>query len=353
MNTMRRDGGMQRAALLATGMLLAGPLAVHGQAPPSEPPPAAAETGVAASRPVDAQPIVARVIDAFGDVQYLAPGTTEWKRCAVGDEYPEGTQVRTGVRSSVKLQVGDEPPYTAVLLDPVGKTAISEAYKTPETKRVGMALGYGRIRAGVAEGGLKSDFSVSNPTYTLSKRGTWNFYMFYERGTERCEIGLLDRGLVQALNRISGAQRGVLPGERVTEAMRSFLDQAQLDRNVPIPDLLGQGDIDVAFNRIRNDGVGVVGPGEGQEIIISLSNRMARDRFAILARDAIAGAGFTLPPAPRPPLFREEGFFGSGRGDELVRVLIGATDPLVTRGFARPGGYWFRKSALETWMRQR
>ena len=57
------------------------------------------------------------------------------------------------------------------------------------------------VRAGVAEGGLKSDFTIDSPVATLSKRGTWNFALYYERETERFEISLLDRGLVEAIDK--------------------------------------------------------------------------------------------------------------------------------------------------------
>jgi len=293
---------------------------------------------------------MARVIDVFGDVQFAPVDSSEWQACRTGDEYGEQTQIRTGVRSSIKLQIGDEQPYTAVLIDSVGKTAISEAYKTGSTKKVGRSLGYGQIRAGVAEGGLKSDFTVATPVATLSKRGTWNFYMFFERGTERFEVGLLDRGLLEVLQSDSGRLRSVLPGERVTQAMRDFLDQAEIDRNVPVPDIFGQGDLEIVYNRIRTDGVGVIGVGDGQEIAIQLSSRMAQDSFANLARQSLGGTFLVLPPPPLPPLFRSEGFFGSGRGDELVQVLIGPGNPLAQRGFARPGKYLFRRAALEHWL---
>ena len=64
----------------------------------------------------------------------------------------QSSPLRTGIRSQVKLQIGSGEPYTAMVLDSATKSVISEAIKTKDTKRVRIGLGYGRIRAGVAEG---------------------------------------------------------------------------------------------------------------------------------------------------------------------------------------------------------
>ena len=37
---------------------------------------------------------------------------------------------------------------------------------------------------------------------------------------------------------------------------------------------------------------------------------------------------------------------------ELIPVILEANSPLVQKGLARPGRYMFRRSALETWLRQ-
>ncbi len=323
----------------ALGVLAAAVVGGQDQPAPEQP---------AAEAPAEAkQPIVARVIELHGDVKYAPLDSQDYKPCQLNDEYPERTKIITGVRSSIKLQIGDEEPYTCMLIEAVGKTILSEAYKTEATKRVRVGVGYGRIRAGVAEGGLKSDFTVDSPVATLSKRGTWGFTLFYERDTDYFDIGLTDRGLVQAINRLTRERRAVNPKELVTAAMRLWLDQAQFERNVPIPDILGLGDIEVAFNRLQQDGLGVLQPGEGKAVLINLSNESARADFADLARRFVPSGG---PPDLRGNL-RAEGFFGTGRGDQLIEVMIEANNPLVQQGLARPGGYKFRRAALESWLR--
>jgi hypothetical protein len=306
------------------------------------------DSGQATSLPAGAQPIMARVIDVHGDVQHAPLGSREWQACKVADEYPPQTKIRTGIRSSVKFQIGDEEPYTALLVESVGLTLLSEAHKTQDTKRVRVGVGYGKIRAGVAEGGLKSDFTVDSPVATLSKRGTWNFALAYERATDRFEISLLDRGLVEALDKVTGQTRTVLPGQAVTQAMRRWLDESQIRRNVSVNDVLGQENLEIAFNRIRQDGLGVISVGGGQVTMLNLSTPTARTQFAETVSPIVQPP---LQPPPGPPL-RPEGFFGTGRGDQLIRVVIEANNPLAQRGLVRPGTYTFRRSALENWLRQ-
>ncbi len=307
------------------------------------------------SQPAAGRPIMAKVIAVTGDVQHAPLGeeTPVWKPCKLGDTYPPGTMIRSGVRSSIGLQIGEEEPYTAMVLESVGLTILSEAFKTQTTKRVRVGVGYGRVRAGVAEGGLKSDFTIDSPVATLSKRGTWNFALYYERATERFEISLLDRGLVDAIDKVRGRSVTILPGELVTEVMRKWLDEVQVQRNVAFVDLLGQGEVDVAFNRLRTDGLGVLDPGSGSAPLLNLSTSAAQTEFTSVVLETIQDPILLPPPDGGPqPIFRPEGFFGTGRGDQLIPILIDPNSALVKRGFARPGKYHFRRSALESWLKK-
>lgn len=326
---------MQRAILCGAGLLLAA--TAWTQEPTTQP---------AATQPADRAPLTATVLEVQGDAQHAPLGSDEWQPCAVGDTYPEQTVIRTGIRSSVKLQIGEDDTYTAVVVDSATKTVLSELFTTPESKRVRIGVGYGRIRAGVVEGGLKSDFTVDSPVATLSKRGTWNFGLFYERGTDRFEIFLLDQGLVEAFDRITRERRTVLPREQVTQAMRRWMDEVQLLRNVPIPDILGQGDIEVAFNQLRQGGLRVLDPEGGVEVLIDLRHAAALDYFERLARLRV---GTVTPPTVAAGV-HPEGYFGTGRGDELIPIIIQTNSPLVQQGLARPGTYQFRRSTLEGWL---
>jgi hypothetical protein len=300
--------------------------------------------------PPGAAAITAEVLEVRGDCQHAAVGSDAWQPCKVGDEYAQDTQIMTGVRSSLKLRVGKDDTHTAMVIEPATKTLIREAHATNDTKKVRIGVGYGRIRAGVVEGGLKSDFTVESPVATLSKRGTWNFGLAYERGTERFEIFLLDQGLVEAFHKATGTRRHVLPGTLVSEVMRRWLDESQMQRNVPIPDLFGQGDIEVAFNRLQQDGLRIIGPEGGASVLLDLSSYAAQREFAGLARRGLG----TLPTlGAAGSRLHAEGVFGTGRGEQLVPLIVGDDSILAQKGLARPGTYRFTRSALENWLRNR
>ncbi|MBP7748084.1 MAG: hypothetical protein KA383_18375 [Phycisphaerae bacterium] len=327
-----------RAAAWAL-VLAVGAVGALAQAPPA--------TTEPATQPAGPTPIMARVLEVQGDVKHAPLDSEDFQPCQVDEEYPPETVIITGVRSSIKFQVGSDDTYTALVIEPVTRAIISEAYQTADTKRVRIGVGYGRMRAGVAEGGLKSDFTVDSPVATLSKRGTWDFGLFYERGTDRFEIFLLDQGLVDAFSKVTGERRQVLPRELVMQTMLRWAAQAQMQRNVPIADMLGQSDYAVAFNTLSSSGLGVVDPGGGQSTLINLSSTAAQAQFAELAQRSL----------PRTPLAREqrarpEGYFGTGRGDDLIPLIIEANSPLAQKGAARPGTYTFRRSALENWLAQ-
>jgi hypothetical protein len=306
----------------------------------------------ATSAPTERTPITARVLEIRGDAKHAPIGSEDWQACAVDEEYPEQTVIETGVRSSIKLQIGNDDTYTAIVIESASRTVLSEAYRTADAKRVRIGVGYGRMRGGVAEGGLKSEFTVDSPVATLSKRGTWDFGLFFERGTDRFEIFLLDQGLVDAFSKVMGQHRTVLPRELVTQTMRRWLDQAQLVRNVPIVDFLGQADTSVAFNELDNSGLRVLNPEGGYTVLVDLSNTFSQDQFTTLVRHSLPTLGEVVSPVTGGRITRPEGFFGTGRGDELVPVTIAPNSQLAQKGFARPGTYTFRRAALEGWMRQ-
>ena len=351
--TMKRLLAGTALCLVTIGLALGPATAQQQQTDPPTTPPAATTDQPAAevTKPAPEQtPIISRVIEVRGDVQYASLGSDEWRACKVDDEYPQQTMVRTGIRSSIKLQIGDDDTYTAVVIESASKTVISEAFQSQGTKRVRVGVGYGRMRAGVVEGGLKSDFTVDSPVATLSKRGTWDFGLGYERGTDQFEIFLLDQGLVDAFNKVTGKHHAVLPREVVTQVMRRWANESQMLRNVPIPDYLGQGDIEVAFNRLRQDGLRVLDPQGGRTVLIDLSSAQAQQDFAQLALSGLAAnGGFPGHGVGRhKPV---EGWFGTGRGDQLVPIMIAADSALSKKGAANEGTYRFRRSALESWLR--
>lgn len=315
-------------ALLA--MLLAAPLAAQNASNPGATnetmtevattpavPTATPVTTPAAPTADGVTPIRALAIEVHGDVLWQADADAPRQKIAEGDEIGDNAIITTGIGASVLFQIGDEEPFTALVIDSVGKVVLREANKTDDTKRVRVGVGYGRIRAGVAEGGLKSDFTVDSPVATLSKRGTWNFGMEYVRGTGEFRIFLLDRGLVEALNNITGQRRLVLPREFVTQAMRAWAQQAMIQRSVPVVDALGQDDVLVAADNGRNSGRGVLGPGQGNGAFASLTNTSAPNLSTINQPTPV----FT-PIENTGRIRRPEGFFGTGRGETLLQAVL-------------------------------
>lgn len=315
------------------------------QAPATQPAAASPDTVAAGTAP-----FFAEVLDVRGDAQWAPLDSDSYQPVKQGDRYPQETVIVTGLRSSVKLKLGDDDTYTAVLVEPASKTLLAELYTTDQTKRVRIGVGFGQVRGGVVEGALKSDFTVGSPVATLSKRGTWDFGLFYEQGSDRFQIFLHEEGLVDAFKRSTGQRRLVLPGQLVNQTMRRWLDESQFRRNVAIADFLGQADVEVAFNRLRNDGLRILNPEGGQSVLLDLGPGAARQAFADLARRRLAEQQ-NVPTRRTPTLVREEGFFGTGGGAQLIPLIIGSDSSLVQQGIARPGTYRFPRPVLEGWLK--
>ncbi len=207
---------------------------------------ALAEAPVASTAPTTqagpVEQLTATCIKAKGRVQWapVGSGSTEaqvWKPVKVNEEYGAGIQIRTGVRSSAILKFGDD---TVVMIGRSTLAAISEYHKTAGKKRTRIGLDYGSVRAGVAETELRSDFQIDSPVATLTKRGTWNFGLWVERGTGRYEATLADRGLVEILNKLTGRRQQIDPKQFVTQAMLSWAETAKFTRGVVIADHFGQ-----------------------------------------------------------------------------------------------------------------
>ena len=202
--------------------------------------PAASTAPAAQAGPVEQ--LTATCIKAKGRVQWapIGSGSTDaqvWKPVKLNEKYGAGTQIRTGVRSSAILKFGDD---TVVMIGRSTLAAISEYHKTAGKKRTRIGLDYGSVRAGVAETELRSDFQIDSPVATLTKRGTWNFGLWVERGTGRYEATLADRGLVEILNKLTGMRRQIDPKQFVTQAMLSWAETAKFNRSVVIADYFGQ-----------------------------------------------------------------------------------------------------------------
>lgn len=217
------------------------------------------------SMPEGAMQIEATVIEVKGRAQHAPLGTAvtdaaTWQDVQVNDRYPAGTLVRTGLGSHVTLQLGAEQPYTVVMVERMTLASIASLYKTEEEKVGRVHVNYGAVRGGVSEGGLRSSFVVDSTVATLTKRGTWGFRLFVERGTGRYDISLAERGMVEALNKITRDRQSVVSGQYVNQAMRRWVDQASFDRAVTLQDRFGVTNEEFQFKALYGGGLSVMDP---------------------------------------------------------------------------------------------
>jgi len=285
MRTSRRGYELRRcvhAALLGcaalAGPLLAAPASQPGPAtaPATQPAvkqaaPAAATQPAAAALPAGATPIEAEVIEVAGRAYWAPMGTAvtdqqAWQRVKLHDRYAAGIVIRTGLGSKVVLQFGKEEPYTVVMIERLTLVSIASLYKTNTQKVSRVVISYGAVRGGVSEGGLQSSFVIDSTVATLTKRGTWDFRMFVERGTGRFEISLADRGLVEAINKMTRQRQRIRSGQYVTEAMRRWVEQTSFDRLIALQDLSGMTGAEKLFKAFHDSGLAALDAGAGANL---------------------------------------------------------------------------------------
>jgi hypothetical protein len=227
--------------------------------------PASQQAEAAATVPDGASQIEALVIELKGRAQHAPVGTAvtdvaAWQSVQANDHYPGGTLIRTGLGSNVTLQFGTEQPYTVVMLERMTLASIASLYKTNQEKVSSLHVNYGAVRGGVSEGGLRSSFVVDSTVATLTKRGTWGFRLFVERGTGRYEISLAETGMVEALNNITRERQSIVGGQYVTESMRRWVEQASFDRAITLQDRFGLTNEEFQFKALYDGGLAVMDP---------------------------------------------------------------------------------------------
>jgi len=210
-----------------------------------------------------AEQLKARVVSVAGAASWApaAASPTDkqaWQAVQVGDEYDAGTQIKTSLRSAVVLTFGDD---TVVKIERMTLASIDQFHKSATTKTTRLGLGYGAVRAGVAEGALRSDFAVDSPVATLSKRGTDGIYFYQEPRTGRFVISLARAGELEILHRIRQQLRLVRQGENVTQRLLDFILRSQLDRNFNFF-TGGLTDAELRFEMRNTTGLSILSPGK-------------------------------------------------------------------------------------------
>ncbi len=225
-----------------------------------------------AAKPSDGA-LVYRVVEVKGGVRVAASGvslTSEsgWSPVRPGDELRGGQQVHVPIRAAVKLVAVPCEPPTVLLIERSSLVNISELAIRNGTARSRMELGFGAIRAGVAEGTVRSDMEIKCPVATLSKRGTDIFRFEYFEGRFMMSLSERGRGMIQAIQMESTAfgsmtqmrSRTITPGQFVTQQMFKAIDHVQFDRKITVNDLFGLQGTDELFTMMQERGLGFLLP---------------------------------------------------------------------------------------------
>jgi len=284
------------------------------------------ETRPTATAPAEQEGPAAVAVRVVGKV-LSAPvvplgGVPQWTPVREGQRLAAGTQLRTGIRSSVLLQFGDN---VIVQVDRVTSATIAQFYQTARQQSIRIDLGYGAVRAGAVEGMIESDMTIQTPVATLTKRGTWGFGLEYEAVTGRFRAFLADRGLIDVINQLTNQRQSLAPGQYVTQAMIHWIQTAKFDRTVPIQDVFGLTRTETEFQAYQGDGMGVLQPGGSSNF-----NTAGRDPAALYADITGEHAGqltglppgaFITQPGGGTVFVRPEGNFGTG-GAVLPKDLL-------------------------------
>ncbi|HKQ50636.1 MAG TPA: hypothetical protein VJZ71_21375 [Phycisphaerae bacterium] len=289
-------------------------------------------TAFAQATPAGTQPaageasLVFEVIGIDRNVRVAPAGTDPklaagWQPVKLGDSLRAGQAVHVPIRGKLKLVARPADPPTVLLFDTGSLIQISELSLKDGVAVCRMDLGYGQIKAGVAEGSTRSDLEIRSPAATLSKKGTDIFGMEV-RPDGRFNMFLTDqgRGLVQAIQMQStqmGAMnamrsRLITPGQWITHQMARAIDNVQFDRNVSINDVYGLKGVDQLFTMLNDRGFGIFLPAGGGSPLNFQGSQTTEEG------QAPPGMGQQIQPFPQ--LFQgirniTEGNFGIGQGN--------------------------------------
>lgn len=136
------------------------------QTPPAEAPAAGAPAAPVALPDGPLRVIVSAI---SGNVQVRQDSSQAWAPAAVGQEFEEGVEFRTGVRSVVKFKI---PPDSDLTIDRLGVVKILRAAIQDGTIKTDVGMKYGRARYDIETAGRVHDAKIRSSTSVLAIRGT-------------------------------------------------------------------------------------------------------------------------------------------------------------------------------------
>jgi hypothetical protein len=203
------------------------------------------------------QPVTAKVLKVTGKfVQHSTDGST-WTKTKPNDILPANTFVRTGLNSTVLIQLRE----TAILqIRSAAKVLLADMLQSPNTESTRVSLTYGTVRAGIIEGPRHSDFTIATPTAVLSREGTWGIEMSYDPATGHYFAGLDTEGLIRIVNTTTGQRMVLSPGQFTTQLMQRWVQTATFQRTVTFTDPFGVTQVERVFYAQNPGGRTVVNP---------------------------------------------------------------------------------------------
>jgi len=127
---------------------------------------------------MDAEDIRCEVVETTGRVEWRPDDQSDWAAVEPGLVLPVGADIRTSIRSEVRLRVG---PSVDATVGGVAFATVGELTRENETLRTRLVMERGRVRFDVKRVGFQNDFRIATPSGTMAVRGTEGVVETYER----------------------------------------------------------------------------------------------------------------------------------------------------------------------------
>jgi len=254
----------------------------------------------------------------YGNADKCDPLKSEgWTKAKKGDQLGAGLIIHVPLRSKIKLVARPETPPTVILIESSSLITISDLHLKNNVATSRIKLGYGAIRAGVAEGGTRSDMEIESPVATLSKRGTDIFRFEYHDGRYMMSLSDQGRGMLQAIQNQMGAFQGgqfsryVTAGQFVTQRMLRAIDNLKFDRNIGMNDQFGLTGNDQLFTLLNDHGLGFLLP-PGNRPVNAIDGPQEKEPSTGPDQNTVNSL---VSPINKQPPFVLGGNFGIGQGN--------------------------------------
>ncbi|HWL93370.1 MAG TPA: hypothetical protein VNT79_07530, partial [Phycisphaerae bacterium] len=322
--------------VLAISLCLAAAPVASGQQPTSEP---VAPTAVTSQpEPTTDEGLTYEIYELAGKVLVAPIGAdpvkdaAQWKPARRGDLLRKGQQLRTTLRSRVKLIARPADPPTVILVEAGTRLTIEDLAIREGTAVSRLGLGYGAVRAGVAEGEVRSDMEIATPSAVLSKRGTDIFKVEYMNGRFNMSLSEQGRGMLQAIqlqfgNRgdvVGFRSRLVTPGQAVTQRMAQAIESMTWDRDVNMSDVFGLVGNDRLLTLLNDRGFGFLLPWNSSAANIFGGPTATDGQQA----EGLGSMGGAMLPASQAVRSIQDGDFGVGQS--ALPSLFGGANRRIT-----------------------